>query len=156
MLQYRNKSGDTTLIAARLEALRPLFGGRLIVNDHPQLAKLCDGVHVGQEDLMRYGADPKEAVRKLRETVGGNRWIGLSTHNAEEIETANALDIDYIGLGACRATSTKSDANVLGCEKIARLAATSIHPVAVIGGVRPDDVVENVTWLVIGSALYED
>ena len=156
MLQYRNKSGDTSLIASRLETLHPLFDGRLIVNDHPRLAKLCDGVHVGQEDLMRYGADPKEAVRKLREIVGENRWIGLSTHNAEEIETANVLEIDYIGLGACRATSTKSDANVLGCEKIARLAATSKHPVAAIGGVRPDDEVENVTWLVIGSALYED
>ncbi|BDY12321.1 thiamine phosphate synthase [Hydrogenimonas cancrithermarum] len=156
IIQYRNKSGDIGSIEKRLRTIASLFDGRLIVNDHPELAYLCEGVHIGQEDLRRYGANPKEAVATLREILGQNRWIGLSTHNEEEIATANRLELDYIGLGACRTTSTKSDANVLGCEKISEMAASSRHPVAAIGGVRLDDYLPNVTWLVVGSALYED
>jgi len=156
ILQYRNKSGDTAFIQKRLETIQSLFDGRVIVNDHPELATLCGGVHVGQEDLRRYGRTPQEALASLREIVGDDRWIGLSTHNEEEIEIANQLDLNYIGLGACRSTSTKEDANVLGCEKVSQLARSSRHPVAAIGGVRLDDQIAHVTWLVVGSALYED
>ena len=156
MLQYRNKTGGPEVIRERLLSIRPLFGGRLIVNDHPELAALCDGVHVGQEDLTRFGTAPGDAVARLRDIVGPDRWIGLSTHDAAEIETANRLDIDYIGLGACRATSTKDEARVLGCDTVARLAALLKHPVAAIGGVRLDDVIAHVTWRVVGSGLYED
>jgi len=156
ILQYRNKSGDIAFIQKQLETIQSLFDGRVIVNDHPELATLCGGVHVGQEDLRRYGRTPQEALASLREVVGDDRWIGLSTHNAEEIEIANQLDLNYIGLGACRSTSTKEDANVLGCDKVSQLARFSSHPVAAIGGLRLDDQIEHVEWLVIGSALYED
>ncbi|WP_353663030.1 thiamine phosphate synthase [Hydrogenimonas sp. SS33] len=156
LLQYRNKSGDVDLIRRRLETIVPLFEGRVIVNDHPELAPLCGGVHVGQEDLETFGPTPEEAVAVLRETVGFGRWIGLSTHNAEEIEAANDLQVDYIGLGAYRATPTKSDANVLGEAELPKLAARSRHPVAAIGGVRIDDTIAHVRWLVVGSGLYED
>jgi thiamine-phosphate pyrophosphorylase len=80
--------------------------------------------------------------------------IGLSTHNKEEIEAANLLDLDYIGLGAYRATNTKEDAAPLQ-EKLDALAALSRHPVAAIGGVRFDDEFEHVAYRVISGALYE-
>ncbi|WP_201353610.1 thiamine phosphate synthase [Hydrogenimonas urashimensis] len=156
ILQYRNKSGDVDTIRSRLEDIVSLFPGRVIVNDHPELAPICGGVHLGQEDIVRYGTTMETAVERLRETIGQERWLGLSTHNKEEIVRANLLDLDYIGLGACRATTTKEDANVLGCEKVAELASLSAHPVAAIGGVKPDDRIDHVTWLVVGSALYED
>ena len=154
ILQYRNKSAGSDLIARRLETLASLFPGRLIVNDHPELASLCGGVHLGQEDLLRYGSDKSEALERVRDMVGAGRWIGLSTHNAEEIEEANGLDLDYIGLGAYRSTSTKEDACVLGEEALPALAALSRHPVAAIGGVLPDDRIANVRWNVVGSGLY--
>lgn len=156
ILQYRNKSAGSDFVARRLEILAALFPGRLIVNDHPELASLCGGVHLGQEDLLRYGSDKSEALERIRDMIGKKRWIGLSTHNAEEIEEANGLDLDYIGLGAYRATSTKKDANVLGEEALPALAALSRHPVAAIGGVRPDDRIANVRWNVVGSGLYKD
>jgi len=37
---------------------------------------------------------------------------GVSTHNLDEIVQANALNIDYIGLGAYRPTNTKKEAQV--------------------------------------------
>ncbi|WP_456451013.1 thiamine phosphate synthase [Hydrogenimonas sp.] len=155
ILQYRNKTGDTALIARRLETLSSLFRGRVVVNDHPELASLCGGVHLGQEDLARYGATKTEALAKVRAMVGEGRWVGLSTHNAREIEEANGLPLDYVGLGAYRATTTKSDARVLGERKLPELAALSRHPVAAIGGVRVDDAIPHVRWNVVGSGIYE-
>ncbi len=156
ILQYRNKIDTPQKVARRLEEIASIFEGRVIVNDYPELASLCDGVHVGQEDLARYGTMPEKAVESLRKIVGEGRWIGLSTHNAEEIEIANGLAIDYIGLGALRSTSTKPEAHVLGKEALSALAKRSRHPVAAIGGVRLDDMIDHVRWLVVGSALYED
>ncbi len=156
MIQYRDKSGDAAQIEEALETIKRLYKGRLIVNDYPEAVRFCDGIHVGQEDLARYGETKAEALAALRARIGKEKIIGLSTHNAEEIEEANELDLDYIGLGAYRATSTKTDASVLGQEALARLAALSRHPVAAIGGVRLDDRISHVTWLVVGSGLYED
>ncbi|OQX73118.1 MAG: hypothetical protein B6D59_06550 [Campylobacteraceae bacterium 4484_4] len=156
IVQYRNKNGTASFIESRLKTITKLFGGKVIVNDHPELSDICDGVHLGQDDVMRYGTTIDGAVESLRNIVGHERWIGLSTHNRQEIETANRLDIDYVGLGACRATSTKSDANPLGCKKLSKLASLSKHPVAAIGGVKLDDVIEHVTWIVVGSGLYDD
>jgi len=156
ILQYRNKTGDTDLIARRVETLHSLFPGRVIVNDHPELAMLCGGVHLGQEDLARYGATKAEAVAAVREMIGEGRWLGLSTHNKAEVLQANDLWLDYIGLGAYRATTTKNDARVLGPEALEEIAALSRHPVAAIGGVRVDDKIAHVRWNVVGSGLYED
>ncbi len=156
IIQYRNKSGDMELAASRLEELVSRFSGRVMVNDYVELARMCGGVHVGQEDLSCYGETPREAVEKIRTMLGDSGWIGVSTHNETEISEANTLEIDYIGLGACRSTGTKSDANVLGIERVSALASLSTHPVAAIGGVRLDDAIPNITYHVIGSGLYED
>ncbi|WP_457596168.1 thiamine phosphate synthase [Hydrogenimonas sp.] len=154
VLQLRDKSGDEAQVAEALRFLKSRFDGTLIVNDRPELASLCDGVHLGQEDLRRYGDEPADALANVRRIVGPGRWIGLSTHNAEEIEAANALELDYIGLGAFRATTTKHDASVLGETRLPQLAALSRHPVAAIGGVRLDDEIPHVRWKVVGSDLY--
>jgi len=64
------------------------------------------------------------------------------------------LDIDYIGLGAYRATDTKLEAKVLG-DEILEIAKLSKHPVAIIGGVKiDDDFGDNITYKVIGSGLF--
>lgn len=153
IIQYRNKSGDLDLIKQQLLRLRQLWPKTLIINDALALHPLCDGVHLGQDDLAKVDSDPQRAVETIRELVGSAKMIGLSTHNREEIETANLLDLDYIGLGAYRATNTKEDAAPLK-EQLDALAALSRHPVAAIGGVRFDDRFEHVAYRVISSALY--
>ena len=155
VLQYRDKEGDLPRVEEALRRLRTRFRGRLLVNDRPEAARLCDGVHLGQEDFARYSETKEAALEELRRIVGKGRWIGLSTHDEAEILEANGLELDYIGLGAYRATSTKSDARVLGATKLPELATLSRHPVAAIGGVRPDDRIPHVRWLVVGSALYD-
>jgi len=155
ILQYRNKIEPIKTIRKKLKKIRDLYSGIVIINDYPELVYLCHGVHVGQEDLKDYEDDPKEAIYEIRRMTNFFGWIGLSTHNLEEIEVANSLPIDYIGLGAYRNTNTKSDAKVLG-DELSKLAKLSHHPVAAIGGVRLDDKIDNVTYLVVGSGMYED
>lgn len=152
VLQYRNKNADIAAVKSDLIELRRLWDGFLIINDHYELAPFCDGVHIGQEDLYALHPDPAKAVRILKLSIGEDKIIGLSTHNEEEIRTANALDLNYVGLGAYRATSTKTDAKVLGKELDA-IAALSVHPVAAIGGVRLEDTFSHVTYHVIGSGI---
>lgn len=152
VLQYRNKHSDIATIKTDLIALRQVWEGFLIINDHYELAQYCDGVHIGQEDLYTIDPNPSRAIKILKMTIGEDKIIGLSTHNLEEIEIANSLDINYVGLGAYRSTSTKSDAKVLG-EKLDTIAAHSKHPVAAIGGVKLEDRFQNVTYHVIGSGL---
>lgn len=152
ILQYRNKHADIATIKTDLIALRKMWEGFLIINDHYELASFCDGVHIGQEDLLTIDSDPERAIKILKLAIGEDKIIGLSTHNANEIEIANTLDLNYIGLGAFRATLTKSDAKVLG-DSLDTIASGSKHPVAAIGGVRLDDKFQYVTYHVIGSGL---
>lgn len=152
ILQYRNKTDDIATIKNDLIRIRKLWDGFLIINDHYELIALCDGVHIGQEDLSVIDSDPIKAITILKATIGEDKIIGLSTHNAHEIKIANSLEINYIGLGAYRATSTKNDAKVLG-DELDNFASLSKHPVAAIGGIRLDDVFEHVTYKVIGSGL---
>lgn len=152
VLQYRNKQGDVASIKSDLISLRKVWEGFLIINDHYELSGFCDGVHIGQEDLYAIDPIPSRAIKILKMAIGEDKIIGLSTHNHQEIDIANSLEINYIGLGAYRSTSTKSDAKVLGGELDA-IAAHSKHPVAAIGGVKLDDHFEHVTYRVIGSGL---
>ncbi len=152
ILQYRNKNDDIALIKNDLITIRQLWDGFLIINDYYELISFCDGVHIGQEDLYAIDNEPIRAIKILKTAIGNDKIIGLSTHNRVEIDIANSLDINYIGLGAYRATSTKSEAKVLG-ESLDKLASYSKHPVGAIGGVKMADSFQNVTYNVIGSGL---
>jgi len=153
IIQYRAKNADIAFIKKELIAIRKKYDGFLIVNDAYELIEFCDGVHVGQEDLKSIDTDIFKAVNILRNVIGNDKILGISTHNEKEVLEANSMDLNYIGLGAYRNTSTKSDiTNVLG-EKLDSVAKLSKHYVAAIGGVKMDDSFENVTYHVIGSGL---
>ncbi len=154
IIQYRDKHADVSEVKSRLIELRKLWDGFLIINDRFELSDYADGVHLGQEDMYAIDSDPLKAIKILRSVIGSDKIIGLSTHNAQEITISNTLDINYIGLGAYRATDTKDVANRLG-DRLDQLAAESEHPVAAIGGVTFDDVFEHVLYRVMGRALYE-
>ena len=154
--QYRNKSGSNSEFEKDIQTIRQFYSGRLIINDRLEFANMGDGIHIGQEDIYSIAPTPKEAIAKIREVISTHRWIGLSTHNIDEIKVANELNIDYIGLGAYRKTTTKEDATVLG-EALLEVAKESKHPVALIGGIRLDDRFDKsiISYRVIGSNLCQ-
>ncbi len=155
IIQYRNKTADIAFIKQQLITIRKLFDGFLIVNDSYELIEFCDGVHLGQEDLSKIDSDINRAITILRKVVTSDKILGISTHNKEEVLQANRLDLNYIGLGAYRDTSTKKDiASVLG-DKLDAIASQSTHLVAAIGGVKKSDRFEHITYHVIGSGLLK-
>lgn len=153
ILQYRNKSASFEEKKEDLLLIRQYYKGKLIINDAIELIEYADGLHIGQEDIRKYSNELKLAVKLIRQKIG-TKLLGLSTHNKEEILEANTLDLDYIGLGAYRATVTKSEANV-GGKALIEASTYSNHPVGMIGGVTMEDQFEApILYKVIGSGLY--
>ncbi|MEA2048110.1 MAG: thiamine phosphate synthase [Campylobacterota bacterium] len=152
ILQYRNKFASLKEKREDLLLIRRYYEGILIINDSIELIDDADGLHIGQDDIRQYSDNLKEAVSLIRQKIG-TKFLGLSTHNKEEILEANTLNLDYIGLGAYRATDTKSEANV-GGNRLLEASKYSQHPVGIIGGVRMDDLFDApIVYKVIGSGL---
>lgn len=155
IIQYRNKNADVAFIKQQLIKIRKLYDGFLVINDAYELIEFCDGVHVGQDDLRAIDKDIFKAVKILREVIKKEKLLGISTHNKEEVLQANSMDINYIGLGAYRDTSTKDDISTIIGEKLDEIASLSKHFVAAIGGVKESDKFVHVTYHVIGSGLLK-
>jgi len=153
LIQYRDKTSNIQIKKENLLYIKNRINIPIIINDEISLVEFCDGLHLGQEDLEKISLNKELALKIVRKKIG-NKLLGLSTHNEKEILEANKLDLDMIGLGAYRNTSTK-DVDVLLGDKISYLAKISKHPVCAIGGVKIDDKIENISFNVIGSNLYE-
>ncbi|MEA3354667.1 MAG: thiamine phosphate synthase [Campylobacterota bacterium] len=158
-IQYRDKINPLDIQKQNLQFLKANTDIPVIINDKLELLEFADGLHFGQEDLLRIKNEELKVksdellLRFLRKRYP-NKIFGLSTHNEVEILEANKLDLDYIGLGAFRNTSTKDVPNILG-DKISYLAKISKYPVGAIGGVRVNDNIENISFNVIGSDLLK-
>ncbi len=116
-MQYRDKINLLEIQKENLHFLKSNTDIPIIINDNLELLKLVDGLHLGQEDLeelsLKMNLSRENTVKFIKKT-NPDKTIGLSTHNEKEILEANSLDLDYIGLGAYRDTSTKDVSNLLG------------------------------------------
>ncbi|PIE57563.1 MAG: thiamine phosphate synthase [Desulfobulbus propionicus] len=139
IIQYREKRHKKKYsdIYAECRAIRQItkkHGVTFIVNDYIDIALLvdADGVHVGQEDL------PVPAVREL---LGPDKIIGLSTHSPEQCDAASRLGADYIGVGPIYATQTKEDVcAAVGLEYLDYAVAHSALPLVAIGGIKEHNI----------------
>jgi thiamine-phosphate pyrophosphorylase len=102
-------------------------GALFVVNDYPEIAvdAGADGVHVGQDDM------PVAAVRAI---VGPDMLVGLSTHAPEEVDAADPMLVDYIGVGPVHATPTKPGRPAVGLELVRYAATHARVPFFAIGG----------------------
>ena len=156
-IQYRDKINNGDIQKQNILLLKKITNIPIIINDKLDLLEYADGIHLGQEDLSSLSNKyklSKELTLKLIRKKYQNKIIGISTHNEVEILETNNLDIDYIGLGAYRDTTTKNISNILG-NKISYLAKISNHPVGAIGGVQINDDIEHISYNVIGSGLLK-
>ena len=106
---------------------RPL----VLVNDRVDVAAAlaaegCDGVHVGADDC---------APAHARSVLGEAALIGLSTHSAGEVASADDGLLDYLGFGPVNATSTKGYDRGLGPEAAWVADQASALPLFPIGGI---------------------
>lgn len=131
LLQYRNKAGNARQMLEHARELKRRLGTavKLIMNDRPDLclAAEFDGVHVGQDDLSPEGA---------RKVIGKQLWLGVSTHNPEQIELADQTSSDYLAVGPVFATTSKQNPDpVIGLEGVRRARSLSSKPLVAIGGI---------------------
>jgi thiamine-phosphate pyrophosphorylase len=141
LLQYRNKSGNARLMLEQARELCRLSRARvpaphlsspqvrLIMNDRADLALIAefDGVHVGQDDLL------PESVRGI---LGLERWLGVSTHNADQVAEADRTSADYLAIGPVFSTSSKGRPDpVVGLEGVRRARLLTRKPLVAIGGI---------------------
>jgi len=130
-VQLREKGASTRAFveeARRIKELMAPFRVPLIINDRLDVALAvgADGVHVGQDDM------PYEIARKL---MGPKAIIGLSVETWEDVERAERLDANYLGVSPIFATPTKTDTKgAWGLDGLARIRAFSRHPLVAIGG----------------------
>ncbi len=103
---------------------------RVIVNDRCDVALMAgaEGVHVGQDDLP---------ARVARDLLGPAALLGLSTHDAAQVEAALREPISYLAVGPVHETRTKRTGYApLGIEAVRRATrAAGDVPVVAIGGI---------------------
>ena len=131
LLQYRDKSGNAREMLQRASELRRRIGSsvKLIMNDRSDLCLAAgfDGVHLGQDDLSPDGA---------RRVIGSELWLGVSTHNPQQVIEADKTFADYIAVGPVFSTSSKANPDpVIGLEGVQRARALTRKPLVAIGGI---------------------
>lgn len=131
LIQYRNKSGDARVMLEQARDLKRQVRGavKFIINDRADLCLIAefDGVHVGQDDLS------PESVRSI---IGPERWLGVSTHNPEQVAEADRTSADYLAIGPVFSTFSKERLDpVVGLEGVRRARSLTRKPLVAIGGI---------------------
>ncbi len=124
----------------------------LVIDDRVNLTleTKVHGVHLGKNDMPAVEA---------RETLGAGAIIGVTANTANDIITYKKIDVDYVGLGPFRYTTTKENLSpVLGLDGyrkiISEIRANGIElPIVAIGGITIDDIDEIMATGVNGIAM---
>ena len=134
-LQVRAKRASgaefVDLAATIVELARP-GGAVVVVNDRADIARIAraDGVHVGQTDL------PPADVRQI---VGGDAVVGLSTHTLEQMNAAVREPVTYVAIGPVFGTTSKATGyDAVGLDMVRSAAASAKSrglPLVAIGGI---------------------
>lgn len=136
IVQLREKSmPDARLreLAGYVRAWTAAAGALFIVNDRPDIASLvgADGVHLGQEDL---------SIAEARRIIGGDKIVGVSTHNVDQLNRAVLEGADYLGVGPVFPSTTKQFDAFAGLEYVREAAGRTSIPWFGIGGINGDNL----------------
>ena len=98
-------------------------------DDYARLAPQLGGVglHLNSQQLQLCTERP----------VAAGVLLGASCHNEQELHCAQKLGVDYVFLSPVLPTRSHPDANPLGWQAFAALAAQTNIPVYALGGVTP-------------------
>lgn len=154
-IQLRLKDASDEEFTAVAQDIIPLCqesGSFLVFDDRVELAIRLGvhGVHLGKNDMP-----PAQA----REMMGAEAIIGCTANTANDILALKGLDVDYVGLGPYRTTTTKSNLSpVIGLDGYRRIvnevsAAGNKLPIVAIGGITIDDIEPLVNSGVNGLAV---
>lgn len=155
-LQLRDKQASDRTLVQRGKLLRTLLQEHpesrtlFVMNDRPDLALLtrADGVHVGQEELT---------VSEVRQIVGSEMLVGVSTHDLAQAKQAILDGASYIGCGPTFPSQTKSFENFPGLNFLKQVASELAIPAFAIGGIDetnlPQVLATGFTRVALSSAI---
>ncbi|BAV94409.1 thiamine phosphate synthase [Ichthyobacterium seriolicida] len=139
-VQLRLKDiSDSDYISTAIEAKRicDSYKAKLIINDRADISSIVDahGVHIGQGDM------PLKYVKKV---LKEGKIIGCTANTFEEICSISKNQVDYIGLGPFKFTTTKLNiAPVLGIDGYNRIISNLNNfklPIIAVGGIELGDI----------------
>jgi 8-oxo-dGTP diphosphatase len=119
-------------LARRIFPLCRAAGARLLLNRNPAAAASlpCDGLHLTAHALRRLSARP----------VAAPRLVGASCHDAEELEIAQQLGLDYVLLSPVKATVSHPGGRSLDWSGFSGLVESVCVPVYALGGLGRQDL----------------
>ena len=152
ILQLRCKRDSSAAfldLADRLVQLARPRGATVIINDRPDIARLSGaaGVHVGQVDLP---------VADVLRVTGAGAIVGLSTHDATQVDAALTGPATYIAVGPIFGTTTKDTGFDARGLELVRYAAGRGKPVVAIGGITLDRAARVIDAGATGIAVISD
>ena len=125
----------------------------IMINDRADVAAAVGaaGVHVGAEDLP---------IASARRVLGPGALVGRTAHSLAEAHAAVVDGADYLGMGPCFPSPTKSFASFAPAEFLASVVREIALPAFAIGGVtleRLDDLLAlGVRRVAVASAITEE
>jgi thiamine-phosphate pyrophosphorylase len=130
-VQLREPGWTARQLLASCERLRPLcdrHGALLLVNDRLDVAAtgVPHGAQIGHRSL------PPALARRM---LPAPALLGLSAHDASELELAAATNCDFALLSPIWPTSSKPGAPSLGPTRAAALTRAARLPVVWLGGI---------------------
>lgn len=136
-LRFRNVSEKKFLkLAKEARDITAHFQTRLLINDHYKIAKevKADGVHLEKVDTC------PTIARKYLYTW---QMIGGTANTLQDCETLLSKEVDYIGLGPFRFTTTKDNLpTILGLKGYTAIIEelNTETPILGVGGITTADV----------------
>ena len=136
IIQYREKEKTTKEMYEEAKEIKRLCDEDdvlFIINDRIDicLSVGADGVHTGNEDM------PYNEARKLL----GDKIIGVTVHNVDEVVEAERLGADYIGVSPIFETKTKLDAGPAAGLKLIEDVKNKVKiPFVAIGGINLENI----------------
>ena len=154
-IQLRMKDASYQQQKEAAEAIIPICHNAdaiLIIDDNVELVNelKVHGVHLGKNDMP---------VAQARELLGPGAIIGATANTADDILALKGIDVDYVGLGPFRFTTTKKNLSpILGIDGYKKVIETIRQagcelPVVAFGGISIDDISDIMATGVQGIAM---
>lgn len=153
-IQLREKELDEEQFlkeAMEIKELCKRYHVPFVINDNVEIALKveADGVHVGQSDME---------AGNVREKLGKDKIIGVSTQTVEQALLAEKQGADYLGVGAVFPTGTKLDAVEVGYDRLQEICKAVHIPVVAIGGITRENIIQlkgsGVSGVAVVSAIF--
>lgn len=123
---------DYLALARDTASLCHAHQARLLINGDPGSVAACgaDGVHLNRHRLMAMDRRPLPA----------DMLVAASCHDADELQQAQRLELDFAVLSPVAATLSHPQSGPLGWERFGALAKSVALPVYALGGMTSADL----------------